>query len=261
MGKIMLVRRLMQLFVCLLVHKAAINAEINTDHLTYAPFVNAISAQDIPSIQTILTQQNNHQTFLNEGLNLAAAYGCPKLVAFFLEAGADVHGTHLTWHPIHYAVRSDSLECMKILLVAGADINASTWWSQVSPLFIAVENNSMPMVKFLIENGARLDRTSYWLKHTVTHAAISAGNQDILQYLLSVGAPLDTRDACNETPLMYAARQGKADMVKIMLGYNPKFTQSDMDAVQKNWLESKNQSQRRIEKRIKIADLLSAIIR
>lgn len=257
----MLVRRLMPLFVCVLLHDAAVNAEIKTDHLAYAPFVDAIRAQDIPSIQTILKQHNNHQTFLNEGLNIAAGYGYPKLVAFFLAAGAHVHSTHLMWHALHYAVRSNSFECIKLLLAAGADINAPTWWSQVSPLFIAVENNNMPMVTFLTENGARLDLTSYWLKQTITHAAISAGNQDILQYLLSAGAPLDTRDACNETPLMYAARQGKADMVKIMLDYNPKFTQSDMDAVRKNWLESKNQSQCCIDQRIKVAELLSAIIR
>ncbi len=60
----------------------------------------------------------------NDGRTLCKACDAnqPEVVRYLLEeCGADIEAEYDDWSPLFYAVRSDSLECARILLEAGAD--------------------------------------------------------------------------------------------------------------------------------------------
>ena len=62
------------------------------------------------------------------------------------------------WAPIHEAVRSGSIETIKVLLKHGADINMATNGNVMTPLYWAIEihGEDHPVVSFLKQNGAKV---------------------------------------------------------------------------------------------------------
>ena len=57
--------------------------------------------------------------------------------------------------PLHEAVRRDHLEVVKVLIVAGADINIQGWVRErETVLQAAINNNSSDVVRLLLKAGA-----------------------------------------------------------------------------------------------------------
>jgi ankyrin repeat protein len=63
--------------------------------------------------------------------------------------------------PLLYATRSGCLECAKLLLQAGADINRPTP-DGVSPLMNAIDAGNYPIANFLLDQGAKPDLQDWW---------------------------------------------------------------------------------------------------
>src|SRR4029434_3218712 len=59
---------------------------------------------------------------------------------------------------LHYAVRADDLETTRMLLRAGADVNAATR-EGITPLALAAVNGSLEATEILLEAGANAKAT------------------------------------------------------------------------------------------------------
>ena len=82
----------------------------------------------------------------------AASTGDPVRVALLLDAGADPNPT-AKWDfalPVFEAVRSDVLECVELIVAAGADVNAVGQWG--NPILASA--TSAEMIAFLLAAGA-----------------------------------------------------------------------------------------------------------
>lgn len=128
---------------------------------------------------------------------------------------------------IALAARAGSLETLRFLIGAGADINASTPVNE-TPLMLAAyfrEDGNASVdrhdaaVRLLVESGASLEN----VPGNYTPLAYAAYNnrQRALRYLIERGARLDA-DASGgtvyvNTPLMMAAIQGNRDVVRMLL--------------------------------------------
>ena len=55
--------------------------------------------------------------------------------------------------PLHYAARHDHVDVAKLLLEAGADVNAKEA-NGIWPLLMAISNNNMAVAQSLLERGA-----------------------------------------------------------------------------------------------------------
>ena len=128
---------------------------------------------------------------------------------------------------IALAARAGSIETLRYLISAGANLNASTPVNE-TPLMLAAyfreEGNVSTdrhdaAVRLLVESGASLEN----VPNNYTPLAYAAYNnrQRALRYLIERGARLDA-DASGgtiyvNTPLMMAAMQGNRDVVRVLL--------------------------------------------
>jgi len=111
----------------------------------------------------------------------AAARQHPEMVKFLIDNGANVDERAIdrNWErrvtaeprvkemftggftPLLFAVREECLECVRILLDAGADINRPDP-DNVSALIMALVNSRFDIAKYLVERGADVNQWDYW---------------------------------------------------------------------------------------------------
>jgi ankyrin repeat protein len=93
-------------------------------------------------------------------LHLAAAFAGPEAITLLLEHGAHVHQpSHNPQRnqPLHACIAlNHTVEAVRALLVAGADVNA-TQHGGYTPLLQAAAAGKKDLVTLLLENGARVD--------------------------------------------------------------------------------------------------------
>jgi len=105
--------------------------------------------------------------------------------------------------PLTAAVASDSLECVKLLVAAGADVNEclSDWRG---PALNHVR--SAQMVEWLLAQGADINYSIWERKNqqTALHTAIFNRREEVVAALVANGADLDIRNYDGLTPLEFA---------------------------------------------------------
>jgi len=155
--------------------------------------------------------------------------------------------------PLVYAVRSNDLESVKVLLAAGADINQVTGYGW-SPLLVATQNRYYRLGAYLLEHGAdvNLPNKGMWtpLYLATDNRNIESGDYpvrkgdmdhlDYIKLLLDKGANVNARmkdssqtrtvftnqwlDENGATPFLRASQSGDVPLMKLLLahGADPK---------------------------------------
>jgi ankyrin repeat protein len=93
------------------------------------------------------------------------------------------------FYPLHLAVLNNHLECVKVLLEFGAnvDVLTSTSSGKLTPLMLACQKGYLKIVIHLIDHGARVEARDRFKRTPLIHACMS-GNAHIISYLLRMGA-------------------------------------------------------------------------
>ena len=190
----------------------------------------------------------------NDELVRAANTGDLEAVQRLIESGADPNsvdqhgmGPLLTFHPdvMQYLLahsadpnvqRNENItpvlggvtghvECMKLLLDAGADPNRASEHNGETPLHFAAGGDSIEAVKLLLDHGANVNARTipgmktycFWRDarvkgETPLHRAAAFAGSEVIQLLLDAGANPALRDANDDTPLSWASwhRRDKA---------------------------------------------------
>ncbi|CEL08194.1 hypothetical protein ASPCAL11345 [Aspergillus calidoustus] len=131
----------------------------------------------------------------------AAEDGMEGIVRAFLQHGADPDLPDfggLT--PLAYAAQSGQVRMVEILLAAGVDIEAR-------------DNRKSSSVSDISMGG-----------RTPLSRAAGRGQGAVVQLLLEKGADSNAWDSWGKTPLLYAARNGHLETVRILLQHDPKPT-------------------------------------
>jgi ankyrin repeat protein len=116
--------------------------------------------------------------------------------------------------PLMHAAVFAELGIVKLLLDAGADVNAASR-EGATPLMRAAGNYEKS--KLLIERGAKIDARSNLGRTALLIAAAYPGNLPTVRLLLERGSNVDDKDQVGETCLTSAAKRGDAEMVKFLL--------------------------------------------
>lgn len=127
---------------------------------------------------------------------------------------------------LHLAVELRNLPIVKLLVKAGAEINARST-VQATPLHVAAIS-SKPITAFLIKKGAKLNVKDE-LGDSPLHYSVINKNVETTKELLAAGADPDIKDKGSYTPLHEAAALGEAKLVEMLIkkGANPKAVTKD----------------------------------
>ena len=124
-------------------------------------------------------------------------------VKILVNAGADVNApNNFGWMSLHVASRSswyNHLITVKYLVENGANVNAKTNDGEI-PLHLASEYNNLAIVKYFVENGADVNASDNDGK-TPLHLASEYNNLAIVKYLVENGADVNASDNDGDTPL------------------------------------------------------------
>lgn len=140
------------------------------------------------------------------------------LGGIYMEAGyspsaRDQNGVPL----ICWAARSRKLPMIKLLMQAGADINAVSDDRNGTALIDAVSEDDYECVSFLLQYNPDLEVES---KNGQTALTIASGhnNADIVRLLVEKGADIHKKDKLGMSALTYAKLQNSSEILKIFEG-------------------------------------------
>ena len=117
---------------------------------------------------------------------------------------------------LHWAVRADDVEMVRLLLSAGADASAATR-EGITPLSLAAVNGSTQVTSVLIEAGANVNAVLPE-GETILMTAARTGQPDVVEMLVTHGADLNARENWfGETALIWAAAENHAGAVRVLV--------------------------------------------
>ena len=156
-------------------------------------------------------------------LGTAVEFGYSELAEILIAAGADVnHRDKLLRTPI---MRTNSAECIKLLLAHQAELNAKTARGLNALMYAALYGHSKCITP-LVHAGLNVDETEYSvdnfnaLMYAIKPLDIARfGQCDCIQQLLLNGANVNFHTGGNldKTPLTYAAELNNLAVVKLLL--------------------------------------------
>ena len=133
----------------------------------------------------------------------------------------DQHGTT----PLMYAATLGSVEAMKALLHAGADVNARNAFD-ASALMWCI--NRVDMVRLLLARGADVNAQSKMGRTPLLLAASFGGNAKVVRLLLAKGANVLTRDNFETTPLLAATAANDLVSIKLLIEHGADIKGTDI---------------------------------
>jgi len=152
-------------------------------------------------------------------LHHAARHGHTAVVKLLLGAGAEVDAVNKYGStPLHFAPGNGNghLHIAELLLQAGADVNTVNEYGW-TPLHFAAEYGSLDLAELLLQAGAEVNAVG---RHGLTplHFAAGYGNLDFAELLLQAGADVNAVDEDGWTPLRFATC-GHLALVKLLCSY------------------------------------------
>ena len=167
----------------------------------------------------------------NTPLKIAVEQRNLECVKILLDAGALTERLkESSGNPLPIAAQNGDLELVRALVSAGAQVN--TKYKGCEALYSAAENGHCHVLAFLLEAGAELEVPS--LKgETALYKAVTKGHYNCAEFLLKAGA---SPNVCrlagfhreSMSPLHKAVRYGRVDLVELLLHFaaNPNPTTS-----------------------------------
>ncbi|EXJ66684.1 uncharacterized protein A1O5_10355 [Cladophialophora psammophila CBS 110553] len=165
-------------------------------------------------------------------LSWAAQRGDAKIVGQLLRHDADPNiCSKLKASPLHYALRSKSPECVRLLVNAQASVSYCDWggWP---PVHTAAMNQDDPAYMIaLIDGGADVNAVlppgASGRGKTALHRAALSNRAQMATCLLDHGARIDQQSIGGSTPLIEAIDYESVDVIGVLMGRGADYTISD----------------------------------
>ena len=153
---------------------------------------------------------------MNQKLHIPAKEGNLDKVRAEIEGGTSVDSRDASGQTaLMYAAESGRMEVVEYLVSKGADVNAESKLTLITPLFYATSFNRLDVMEFLIANGAKVDALSNW-ENTALFWAAALGRVDAVNLLLENGADASIENRDGKTALDLARQNNRKDVVQLL---------------------------------------------
>ena len=197
--------------------KADVNAA-ESDGTT--PLHYAVFHDDVALVESLLkagAKASAANKYGSTPLLEAAVRGNPVVIEKLLNAHADVNaGNGDGQTALLILSRTSNVAAAKLLLSQGANVNVAEHWHEQTPLMWAAAESQPAMVKLLLDHGAKVDARSH-LNHWTR--------------MVTAEPRAQMREVGGFTPLLYAARQGCLECVKLLVGAHADVNLPDPEGV------------------------------
>jgi ankyrin repeat protein len=132
-----------------------------------------------------------------------------------LAQGADANIVKKNLTPLYIAVHQGCVELVRMLLGAGAQVDAGTP-EGFTPLFLAVEHGHTEIVRMLLAAGAQVNKIAHNGATPLRHAIVK-NYVGIAPLLIDAGVDVNAAKNGVETPLHLAALKGRVTMAEQLI--------------------------------------------
>lgn len=155
-------------------------------------------------------------------LHIASLRNYPEIVKILINAKAKIDKVNKEGQtPLFIAVDLGHKEILKLLLANNADVNKTLQLNKKTchVLHVAVAKSSLDIVKLLIKAKANINAADQE-GHTSLYIAVDSGYKEKLELLLANGADVNKPNVNGITPLARAATKGNAKFVEVLIAHN-----------------------------------------
>src|SRR5258708_54720 len=198
--------------LCVLAFVASAFAQDPSDR-----FYQAIRNDDLSTLRALLKTSDANLKDQKETTPLmyAAAFGSVDAMKILLDAGADVNAKNaLSVSPLLWC--AGDLEKVRLLVSKGADVNARSKQGQTSLLIAASHDGASEIVKLLLDRGADVSARGF-MNTTALLSATYANDTAIVKLLLQKNVDVNAKDVTGRTALMAAAGNGNVETTRMLL--------------------------------------------
>ena len=147
----------------------------------------------------------------------AAMNGDHVLVQSLLKQKVDVNAPQGDGNTaLHWAAFRDDVGMARALIQAGANVNAPTRLSDITPLHLGATNGSATMIELLLRAGADVNQPN-GNGTTALMLAAASGQTDAIKVLLDHGIDVNARDSNHgQTAVMFAAARNNGPAIRLL---------------------------------------------
>ncbi|MGV3590173.1 MAG: ankyrin repeat domain-containing protein [Gammaproteobacteria bacterium] len=217
----------------------------------YANLVDLVANGESAEALSLLAAGTDVDAMLADGSTalLYAAYnGDAELTKALLDAGADPDARNeYGSFPLSEAVQSGNVDVVRLLLEHDADPDRGNLEGETA-LMVAARAGNIPAAELLLEHGADVNATESWGGQNALMWASAQSQPEMMKLLIAHGADLNAHGAArywdrrimNEprpkdmnkggfNPILYAARQGCIECVKVLAEAGADLNATDPD--------------------------------
>ncbi|XP_066992758.1 85/88 kDa calcium-independent phospholipase A2 [Anabrus simplex] len=184
-----------------------------------SPLQVAIRTSNLRIVQALLNAKASLEHLDNEGnavFHYAASTTREIILALSAESTKCLNLRNANGHtPLHIACLSDKPECVKALLIAGADVNIAATQASVKPTSTSSTTPPGYVGDFLNENSCKLNSQDMKFGGTPLHWCCS---REVIEALVDMGCNIDALNFDGRTALHLMVFRNRLECVVALLG-------------------------------------------
>jgi uncharacterized protein len=197
----------------------------------------AVNADDLDTVNLLIQAGSNVKAKDRYGftpLYFACTNGSAAVIRKLLDAGADPNAADSGGEAaLMTATRSGNIDAVKALLQRGADVKAKDALTQQTALMWAARSNFPAGVQIMLEYGAEINaRTRTGKTPAIRPPGAGGGSHGV--GIVRSGWPeqgFQGETPGGMTPLLYAARDGRIDITRILIAAKADVQQADVNGI------------------------------
>jgi quinoprotein dehydrogenase-associated probable ABC transporter substrate-binding protein len=181
---------------------------------------DAIVANDVDRVAYLLTHEAQANSYDGEGytpLISAIRFGFVAVATYLIEHKADANLIDRSgWTPLMWATWGDNPALVKMLIAHGAKLDAMDN-DGLTPLAIAAQNAKVKATRVLLDAGADVNAPVTKGGYTPLMLASLSGSNELATSLIEHGANVNATNTGGVTPLMIATAGNRSTLARLLL--------------------------------------------